>query len=840
MAVKLSRASGNWLTAGTWGVVDATSYNNNETTATALTTSYQASSGSTTGAITVDGVALKLSVRTGTTGTMSVHLAVAGVEVTGTLVTINTADLPVAATADLNGGWIFFKFASPVTLSAATSYTVEAKTSSSSQVSLRSTSGSNWARALVTTTTGAPAAGDDVIICGEYLSAGSSNSFTVTMDETGSTDYGAASTSLVTPAIAICNKGTLSFGSTSSTNYNLKVSGNVIVYSGGTFNIGTTGTPIPRTSTATLLFDCGSNVDFGLTVRNLGTFVSQGLSRTSGKDIVSCKLNTDEAVNSTSLGVDTDTGWLDNDEIAIAATTSTAAQCENGTLNGNASSTVLTVDGFAGAGGGLAFAHSGTSPIQAEVILLTRNVVIKGTSVTLQTYLNFKEASQVDMDWTECKWMGSSTTNKRGINCSVEGGSVNIQYCSLRNFEVSTSFGLTMNGATGSGLTFSNNVTYRIYSSHIQLTNTNAVSTLSNNIFMRNLTSGTMIDLPNTKGTITGNTIIGASATGLDLSESIAVLGTFTDNTIHSCAGLGLLISGRYIAGTLTNTKVWRNANSSGVGGISFTISQQDITFDTLTVFGNESANIVFGVGAFHSNVSFYNLVSNADTGNASAVKGIVVTDGNPTLLNLNIINGDFSSVSGIMTAHSIDIDLGSSNTGIAALNIVNTKLGGTTEIGNTSGMTPTSFVSSQKHDQTAGVHKTWKKYGLIQNETTTVHSGSNSMKMTPNNASNKLESSGVYGGFQVAVENGNTVTPSVYVYEDASYNGNRARLVLKRNDALGITSDTVIATATAASDAAWEELTGTTASVTDDGVLEFVIDCDGTAGNLFVDSFTA
>ncbi len=29
------------------------------------------------------------------------------------------------------------------------------------------------------------------------------------------------------------------------------------------------------------------------------------------------------------------------------------------------------------------------------------------------------------------------------------------------------------------------------------------------------------------------------------------------------------------------------------------------------------------------------------------------------------------------------------------------------------------------------------------------------------------------------------------------------------------------------------------TANATDDGVMEFIIDCDGTAGNLFVDSFT-
>ncbi len=144
-------------------------------------------------------------------------------------------------------------------------------------------------------------------------------------------------------------------------------------------------------------------------------------------------------------------------------------------------------------------------------------------------------------------------------------------------------------------------------------------------------------------------------------------------------------------------------------------------------------------------------------------------------------------------------------------------------------------FVSNQKHDQTAGLHKTWFKYGTITIEGTTVHAGAQSFKMTPNNASNKLQS----GSFFIAVANGATLTPSVYVNEDGSYNGARARLIVKRNVPLGISADTVLDTATAASDGAWEQLTGTTAAVTDDGVLEFVVDCDGTAGNLFVDSFT-
>ena len=183
MAVLMSKTTGNMSAASTWGLVDSTSYNNTETTTTVLTTSFLESTGSTTGAITVEGVAVKLSVRTGTTGTMSVHLAVAGVEVVGTLVTINTADLPPSTTSKLNGGWIFFKFASPILLLAATSYTVGAKTSVATQVSLFTTSGNNWARALRTSTTQIPVAGDDLIIIGEQTGSGTSNGVTVTMED---------------------------------------------------------------------------------------------------------------------------------------------------------------------------------------------------------------------------------------------------------------------------------------------------------------------------------------------------------------------------------------------------------------------------------------------------------------------------------------------------------------------------------------------------------------------------------------------------------------------------------------------------------------------------------
>jgi hypothetical protein len=157
--------------------------------------------------------------------------------------------------------------------------------------------------------------------------------------------------------------------------------------------------------------------------------------------------------------------------------------------------------------------------------------------------------------------------------------------------------------------------------------------------------------------------------------------------------------------------------------------------------------------------------------------------------------------------------------------------------------MTSESFIKSQKHDQTTGTHKTWKKYGVIETDSAVnmYRTAAPSMRMTPNNATFKLES----GSFKVNVNSGQTCTPSVYIRESlvgdgTDYNGSRARLILKRNDAIGIIADAVIDTATNTSEGDFEQLTGTTAAATDDGVMEFIIDCDGTTGWINIDDFTA
>jgi hypothetical protein len=460
--------------------------------------------------------------------------------------------------------------------------------------------------------------------------------------------------------------------------------------------------------------------------------------------------------------------------------------------------------------------------------------LIYGVSVTLQAYIDIKATASIDCDWTEFKWLGSATANKRGIDIATSTGSFNMQYCSIHDNRVASSVGLLYSATIGNGFTFSNNVVWNVARTPIGwVAATSATWTVDGNIFMKTIDSSIGIDLIDCGGTFSNNTIISVNGASLQLSESLGN-GSITGLTIHSSGIVGFVISSQVLVSLMTfsNFKIWR----CGAAGIQLNTGG-GFVLNTATIFGNGTNNIQV-LNPFGP-VEINNATIAGDS-SFSTTNGIMFSAFLGTYGPFKFNTVTFGVVSGIFTAHTSDFN-STNTTSYLAIFLNNCILASTTEISNiaTTFLGYLGFISSQKHDQTSGLHKCWKKFGTICIETTTVHTGSQSMKLTPNNATYKLESSGPFGGFKVAVANGQTVTPTVYVYEDGSYNGTRARLIVKRNDALGISADTVLDTATAASDAAWEALTGTTAAVTDDGVLEFVIDCDGTAGNLFVDSFS-
>ena len=236
-------------------------------------------------------------------GTLLVELQKGGV--TQASVTVNCADLPHSATGTndvLNPAPLFFKFTATATGDGGSNWTIKLTTSNNAgaQITYNRNSGTagDFTRALRTSTTATAAAGDDLYVVGELTGAGTHNSRTVTMDSTATTQYGNGtvnSTSANGGGVRVSCYGTLSYGTSASTNYVLRIKGDLEVFWQGTFNCGSSGSEIPRNSTAVLEFVMNAAAgDFGLIGRNLSTINMAGLSRTSGKNVAQTKLTTSD------------------------------------------------------------------------------------------------------------------------------------------------------------------------------------------------------------------------------------------------------------------------------------------------------------------------------------------------------------------------------------------------------------------------------------------------------------------------------------------------------------------------------------------------------------------
>jgi len=806
MSRLVSVATGFFLTDTTWGVVSGDGVVDSEAASTAISTSALTTPSFTAGGgDTINGVALKLSARAASpSGTFTVTLRNVTLSLDLTSVTVNVSDLPSSG-----NGWQYFKFSSGQPIDPVTDYAVKVVCSATgSQVTLfRSSTTNDFSKLLVTDQNQYVAAGDQLLICGELTGAGTGNSFTVTMDNSDTTIFGATS---YTDGVSVNNRGTLAYSTDGMVNYHLKYAGRFSVYGGGTFNIGTSGDRVPSGWTATLEMSVSTNVDTGLVIQNGGTFNAYGQTITAYQTL----LNTDEAAAATVLGVVSTSGWANGDEIAIASTTRTASQHEKRTISTVDSATQVTVTS------GLTNAHSGTSPTQAEVIHLTRNVKILGTSATLQGYVWFDDTSTVVCDSVQFKWMGSGTTNKRGVDIQTTTGNCTITGCSFHEFSVSSSTGVFVSGSTSNNIAISNCVIWGIAAKGIDVSAATTGASISiTNIFAVGADVGfNILDLGIT---LTGCAAPSCTSNGFVIGEAGARTNSFDNLSTHSCGSTSFLL-GNNKEGLFTNITSWRSSGSGfGINGAS----SSDPVIDGLTVFGNTTNNVLIAAGY---SATFRNIVASGDT-------SFSTTSGISCSVNSRVVveNSTFGVATGIKTAHTQDVLLSNngpfvfrdclfeSATEISITATVQGNLGG---------------VFSQRHDQTNGLHKRYTVYGNATTETTTFNTASPSEKLSPLSSTIKFRSSVM----RVAVASGSTVTISVYVRKDTSYNGAAPRLRILANPALGINfdADATVDTFTAAADT-WEQLTGTTAAAGDDGVMEFVVDVDGSAGAVFVDDWS-
>ena len=829
MARLMCTANGDNTVASTWKVIGSSSFIESESNTIISPTVYATTYTTfTPGAITIDGIALRVNNRTGTTGTFSVELynSTGAASVAGTEVTVNTADFIDATSAVLDGGWMFFKFASDVTLLAATAYLVRFKTSSATQIVIYGSSATNPSKFVRTTTTQAPVAGDDRFVMGEWTGAGATTTRTVTLNDTANTDYGSGATNTVNPALSISAGGIVLAGTTASTAYLQKISGCLVVYNSGICRLGTSGGRMPSTSSLVLTFDCAANVNFGLEVRRKGEFTAYGASKTRWTTLTS-----DEAATATSIQVVDTTGWANSDTLLFATTTATPSQSETKSIATVDSGVQVTLSA------GLTNAHAGTGEVIGEVGNLTSNIKIIGVSTTIATYLTFRADSLGVLDNIEMQFLGSVTSLKRGIEAQHLAASLNsftMISCSIRD---------VLAGALVGTVTVSAS---KYYISNCVLFNGSVASGVSiistsvspNYTFASNL----MVSTGQSGSGLTINSYTGASVSLIDnivigYSSALTVSTTFAIDTEINFSGFKLRTAGSGLTANSYQKKNFTSCDfiacSSGATGF-----QGPTNFTNCNFYGNTVAGYAPNTSNNNTPVTFTNCNFRGRTVNAQPIGvSLSVTGGATSSIIFN------SCTFGSTVAHTTaDVSVGSLQYIKMIFN--NCTFASTTEFNSTihSFLDENSSVGIQRLDTTAANHKTFIRQGIITPDTVIFNSASPSLRITPKSTtitcSNKLFT------FKVPINSGQTCTPSLLVRESeagdgAIYNGSRVTFYVKQNVNLGINSNTLLDTATASSDGAWETLTGTTSAVTDAGVLEFYVVCNGTTGWINVDDFS-
>lgn len=835
MAVYVPTANINILDA--WNLVDATSFLDAENTTQQTSTAPANSNTFTPGAITVWGFGIKFASVTNSGSTFTASIAQAGVDVPGTSVTVSGTSIPG------DGGWVVFRFASPVTLLAATTYSIRFSSSIASAFTFfRAASVNQISRFLITTTTAVPTTDDQLIIAGHYTgTGGAGNDVTVTLNQTGSAiSFG---TTAQTQAISIASRGILQLANGSGQSYVMRHKG-ICQVRGGILRLGITGSRLDATSTFVWTADVTATANAGW------HFHSGAVSAYGASDRDKWTLLTADVTAGVSrlLTVQSTAGFKVGDTVYITTTNATTrSQDTVSTVTAINSATTMTV-------ASTSFAHTGVNDAngdrRARVVNMTRNVMFVGGDATLGAFIDHTNSCAVDLSYVAYWHAGSTaaTTGRRGYDCRPLSGYLNMEYCCFYN--AGTTNGILMNmvpGAANVSITIRHSTFIRGQATtFIQgvagVTATtvefclvagtvlgHAYSVIGANIILRNCEA---------IGTQAGGNIGGFLVQG-DNTNSLPITGDISNNYIAFCL-YGMFYSTNtssraYLMDNWTFVDcraglhmglatMYTHKERQRISGWSFTGGGQ--TQVPLTLLGSgvwDFINCTFNLGA-GTWTRFFTMTTSA--GNKHDCRFINCVFNNGSLTAMAIQSWNFFQNGNVRFINCTGMPAGN--------NLVNAS--------DTLFMFEDMVISSQRHNGTNDNHRAAIRAGFVETDSVIIDTGRvRSCRMTPASASVKC---GMAMFWRVRVTAGTTITPQVrwrksVVGDGAAYNGNQPRLIIERNDAVGVTADTVLATATNAANGAWENQSGTSITFTDEGEVLLYVDCDGTTGWINIDSIT-
>lgn len=860
MANLIAAASGNFTSASTWGVCDAASHQDAYQNIVTVTTSNQDSNSFVLGTDPVDAIALRVWARAVTpSGTFSVILRNTTTGTDVRTVTVNVADIPPTCVE----AWpfILFKFSSAYTANGTDSFVVRFVSSASNQITLTraNSGGTHIDRKLRTTVTAAPGANDHLVIANELTGAGTENAIVVTMNNTATTSFGPTVSGGPPQGIVISGRGTLYWSRAGSTNFYLRFKGTLLVSGEGVLDMGQSGDPLDATSTHVFEMDSVSNLDTGV-------FVDGGYWYVQGPTKANRALMTADCLSSaSSFTCDSTAGWESGDVLWIAGTNKVGGleNSDTVTVNSVTSGTTFTTTGAIGN------ARTNVAQFEPEILNLTQRVKIRGISSSLNGYVRVEgDYSLVRVRYAEIYNFGGNATDKWGVTFNQKNtSSAHFEYCSVWQMSNGAKFAYFGNTA-GKGV--NTNVKYCSYKATSGAANmflhTSANMPASVNIEENYLIGNSdYVFYIRAWGFVCKNNRIGGQTTNVQHAISflfpnsnVYLADTFAanweGNVVHNTNMGGVLVGienglsfntaqPHVFNFVLKGWKVYHTARGTATGGIDVTgVVLVCPRLEDCLVYGNDANR-----GGIWSRRTPYTTVVNGRMVNckfgstyaASQYCGIQMDAG---LTEWKLENCDFGVVDTGVSAHSAcDFFFGTDAGATGKIIGSNVRVTAGTVVSNLSGnhATPESYVRLNRYGRTSGDHRSWFYYGTIRSDSAIFNLSAPSERITPNSASVKLESS----PRQKTVESGQTVNVSVVVRKSAAgdgaaYNGAQPRLIVRRTYEAGITVDTVLDTMTA-STGTWETLTGTTATASDDAVLEFFVDCDGTAGWINVDDWS-
>jgi hypothetical protein len=448
------------------------------------------------------------------------------------------------------------------------------------------------------------------------------------------------------------------------------------------------------------------------------------------------------------------------------------------------------------------------------------------------------------LTWVLFRYCYGGSSPKRGLDIGHSGGTVTVTNCIVRDMQnracaiaSTATTAVTISGLVG-------------YTATALGTGVGALSVESANTAPVTLsTIGLMVDSSASSGVliVNGSGPVSLSnawlSGGADVVLRVAVASTAWVNVsldtvyVHSQAGSSsmLQVSSGFVARSAWNAvHVYRGNNI----GLNFTAGLAgELTFTNSRFFGNVS-NINGDNG--WSRLRFVNCTIAGDSTFASQ-RGFRL-NGAAATTEMRLEGCQVGVAGSFYASHTVaDIDPATGWGVYCAITLVNTTLGSATRW-STNLSTQAggySFVAEQRKDGATGVHQTtYFLAGVVSRETTIYRTAAPSEKLAPSGGTNGLRLRSSVK--RIPIGAGQTATIGVYVRKNGSYNGNQPRLMLRANPAVGVTADTVLDTMTAGADT-WEQLTGTSSpAATEAGVLEVYVDCDGSAGAVYVDDWTA